>query len=304
MSIWSRASMKRTTHPSLLLTLGLLACPASNDPAMQSTTSDGSSGPAEVSSSGDGGAASSTASTSPSTGDETGPGCETCGGAACIDVTSDPAHCGGCDQPCPAGIACDQGTCACPAGTMQCGDACVDVNADGQHCGGCDQPCEGGTVCLDGACSMSCGALAECAGGCVDTETNAMHCGGCDQPCPSGAACEGGACACPGPAISYAVDIEPMFVADCTGMGCHGGVMPQASLDLRTGAGYDDLVGVASEQCDRVRVEPGQPDTSYLLDKLLGVDMCFGTRMPKAAPAYSATELDLVTAWICQGAPP
>lgn len=301
--------MERKAHRSILLALGLLGCPASTDPSMQSTTAEGSSGGSDASTSGGGsGAASSTDPTdptSPSTGDETGPVCETCGGAACIDVTSDPAHCGGCDQPCPAGIACDQGTCSCPQGTMHCGDACVDVNADGQHCGGCDQPCDGGMVCLGGTCSMGCGALSECGGGCVDTETNAMHCGGCDQPCPTGAACEGGACACPGPAVSYAADIEPMLVADCTSMGCHGAPVPQEGLDLRAGHGYDELVGVAASQCgDLLLVEPGQPDTSYLLDKLLGVDQCFGTRMPKAAPAYSAAQLDLVTAWICQGAPP
>jgi hypothetical protein len=49
--------------------------------------------------------------------------------------------------------------------------------------------------------------------------------------------------------------------------------------------------------------EPGNPDDSYLVDELLGVDLCLGTRMPKANP-YSAAQIDLVTAWICQGAPP
>jgi hypothetical protein len=96
-----------------------------------------------------------------------------------------------------------------------------------------------------------------------------------------------------------------MLVADCTGAGCHGAPMPQEQLDLRVGSGYADLVDVAASQCgDRLRVEPGQPDTSYLLDKLLGVDMCLGTRMPKAATPYSAEQIDLVAAWICQGAPP
>jgi hypothetical protein len=303
--------MKRKPHPTVLLVLAIVGCSESTDPSMQPSTtaateeSGGSSGGEDL------GLTSSTATTAatdasdPSTADATGPDCETCGGAACIDVMTDPAHCGGCDMPCPPGIACDQGTCACPDGTMQCGDACVDPTADGQHCGGCDQPCEADLVCLDGQCSMGCGALTECAGGCVDPDTNALHCGGCDSPCPSGAACEGGACTCAGPEVSYAADLEPMFVADCGGMGCHGGVLPQDGLDLESGAGYAGLVGVASEQCgDRLLVEPGQPDTSYLLDKMLGVDMCMGTRMPKGAMPYSAAQIDLITAWICQGAPP
>lgn len=239
------------------------------------------------------------------TADETGPACETCGGAACIDTTSDPAHCGGCDSPCPAGIACDAGSCACPNDAMHCGDACVDVNADGTHCGGCDLPCEPGLVCLTGVCSAGCGDLTECAGACVDTETSPFHCGGCDSPCPTGGTCEAGACACPGPAVSYAAQIEPLFSADCTSMGCHGFPMPQAQLDLRAGSGYAELIGIPASQCgERLRVDPGDPDASYLLAKLLGVGMCSGTRMPKAAAAYPVADIELVTAWICQGAPP
>lgn len=302
--------MARRTFFSILgvlgLGLGLGACPVATDPAMQSSTTEDASSGTPTGGSHDGSSTGPTGTSGPSTGDETGPSCETCGGAACIDVMTDPAHCGGCNLPCPAGIACDQGTCACPEGTMACGDACVDVEADGQHCGGCDQPCEDGMVCLDGACSMGCDALTECAGGCVDVEADVLHCGGCDSPCPTGATCEGGECVCPGPEVSYAADVEPMFVADCTGMGCHGGMNAQEGLDLREGVGYANLLGVAAEQCDDrlLRVEPGQPDASYLLDKLLGVDMCMGTRMPKGSMAYSAEQLELITAWICQGAPP
>lgn len=287
------------------VSLVMLGCPAPTDPAMQTTTDDAT---ASTSASTGEGPASSTAPgdvSGPSTVADTGPDCETCGGAACIDLMTDAAHCGSCDAPCPAGIACSEGSCACPDGTMPCGDACVDVQADGMHCGGCDMPCDPGLVCLDGACSMGCGMLTECAGGCVDTTTSPLHCGGCDAPCPMGSVCEGGACACPGPALSYASDILPMFVADCTSTGCHGAPVPQEQLDLRAGNGYDELVGVPAAQCgDRLLVAPGDPDASYLLDKLLGVDTCFGTRMPKAADPYTAVQIDLVTAWICQGAPP
>jgi hypothetical protein len=294
--------MGRSTRLSTVAALVLLGCPAAPDPSMQSSSEASSGSPA---SSSDGTSTSDpTDASGPDPTDDTGPGCETCGGVACIDLMSDAAHCGACDAPCPAGIGCDQGTCSCPDGTMRCGDACVDVQADGTHCGGCDMPCDPGMVCLDGACSMGCGMLTECGGGCVDTDTSSLHCGGCDQPCPVGSTCEDAACACPGPAVSYANDIEPLFAADCTGMGCHGAPVPQEQLDLRAGSGYDDLVEVTASQCDRLRVAPGQPEASYLLDKLLGVDMCLGTRMPKAATPYSADRIELVTAWICQGAPP
>lgn len=295
----------RTLAALLLSMLGLaaLGCPGDPDPSMQSTGTEPTTGPGSGSSAD--ASADATQGSGPTTNADTGPSCETCGGTTCVDVTLDAEHCGACNQPCPVGIACLEGMCACPEGTMPCGDACVDTSANGAHCGGCDQPCEGGTVCLDGACGMGCGALTECSGGCVDTSVDPLHCGGCDQPCPSGAACEGAACACPGPPLSYASDIGPMFVEDCTGPGCHGAPMPQEGLDLRAGSGYASLVDVASAQCgSRLRVAPGDPDASYLLDKLLGVDLCMGNRMPKADTPYAADRIDLVTAWICQGAPP
>lgn len=229
--------------------------------------------------------------------------CETCGGAACVDTLADPQHCGACDSPCPAGVPCVAGECACPEGTIACGDACVDPLANGEHCGGCDEPCTD-QVCLAGVCVSGCGALSECDGGCVNTDADPLHCGGCNRPCGPGSECSGGTCTCPGDPVSYAADIEPMMVAGCTGMGCHGFPMPQEGLDLRAGQGYAALVGQPSVQCGgRMLVEPGQPGSSYLLSKLTGVDMCMGTAMPKGADAWTPAQIELVSAWICQGAP-
>ncbi len=231
--------------------------------------------------------------------------CDTCGGQACIDLDTDPLHCGQCDEPCPTGIPCAEGQCVCPSGTTHCGDACVNTLANVEHCGDCGLPCEGGLVCFAGACVDGCDALTDCGGGCVNTDIDPQHCGGCDSPCPSGGSCVGGSCGCPGPALSYATDIEPLFVADCTSMGCHGFPMPQDGLDLRVGAGYADLVGVPADQCsERTLVAPGQADDSYLMDKLLGADLCMGNRMPKGDDPYTPEQLDLIAAWICQGAPP
>jgi hypothetical protein len=230
--------------------------------------------------------------------------CATCGGAACVDLDSDPAHCGGCDAPCPGGVACNGGTCACPEGTLACGDACVDPLADGQHCSGCDSPCMEGEVCLAGACASGCGALTECGGGCVDTDTHPLHCGGCDSPCEGGGACTNGTCSCPGDPLTYTADIEPLVVPSCATMGCHGFPIAQEELDLRTGVGYAAMVGVAAVQCpERLLVAPGQPSSSYLMNKMNGSDMCSGSRMPKGASPWSPDEIAMLSAWICQGAP-
>lgn len=159
-------------------------------------------------------------------------------------------------------------------------------------------------VCNGGACASDCGDLTECDGGCVETQAHPLNCGECDHSCLAGAECQAGECACPGDAVGYAETIEPIFVDNCTAMGCHGFPMPKEGLDLRAGNGYALMVGVVANQCDGLlRVEAGNPASSYVLNKLQGVDLCFGTRMPKADPLETA-EIDLIAAWICHGALP
>ena len=230
--------------------------------------------------------------------------CETCGGDACIDLATAPAHCGDCDASCPAPAVCAEGVCTCDDGQAFCAGSCVDTESDPAHCGECDLACEAPQVCNAGNCADDCGALTNCSGACVDVMENEQHCGGCDSPCPVGQECDAGQCACAGGAVSYAGDVEPIFVSNCANMGCHGFPMPSDGLDLSSGAGYDELVDRPSTQCaGRLLVEPGNPGDSYLYDKLLGVDLCSGTAMPKNAP-LAGSEIDTVEAWICGGALP
>jgi hypothetical protein len=90
----------------------------------------------------------------------------------------------------------------------------------------------------------------------------------------------------------------------CTG--CHPGV--NASLDLREGRSYDQLVGVRALEDPRlVRVVAGDPERSFLYLKLGGAapvaDIpAIGTRMPPRAPPIDDADLDLVRRWILQGA--
>ncbi|MFO7562492.1 MAG: hypothetical protein R6X02_07600 [Enhygromyxa sp.] len=232
-----------------------------------------------------------------------GPSCETCGGDACVDLEASVEHCGECGHGCPAGVPCIAGACTCSGAQQLCGEVCVDLQSDPEHCGDCSTGCEPSQVCASGACAVGCGDLAECDGACVDLQTNAEHCGECDNPCGQGIACVGGSCGCPGDGVSFSAQVEPLLVGGCTGAGCHGFPAPAAGLDLRAGFAYADLVGVPSSQCDdRLLVAPGQPGASYLIDKLLGVDMCFGTKMPKAAPAFSAEQIAMISEWICRGA--
>jgi hypothetical protein len=172
------------------------------------------------------------------------------------------------------------------------------------HCGACDAPCAAGLECRSGRCECTGGAT-RCDSACVDTDTDPLNCGGCGQSCGPGETCSGGACGCDAStSASFASVIAPALEAACAGSGCHAGTRPKENLLLTAAAAYDELVGVASEQCsNRKLVEPGSPSRSYLMNKLLNVDLCSGTQMPKAGVRIPQAELDAISGWICAGAP-
>ncbi len=105
---------------------------------------------------------------------------------------------------------------------------------------------------------------------------------------------------CGMPPVSFATQIQPIFNANCTG--CHNS-SGTAGLALVADMAYDELVDVPASQCgSRVRVAPTDPMASYILNKLTGVDMCSGERMPRGGDALSSADLGLIDTWICQGA--
>lgn len=108
------------------------------------------------------------------------------------------------------------------------------------------------------------------------------------------------------PTVSFAADIQPILTTSCAKTNCHSGGNPDASLDLRQGAAYGELVDMASTQCfgDRTRVTPGDPEESYLFDKIRNKDLCGNSkRMPYPPTAMLTPEQrTLFEAWICAGA--
>ncbi len=99
--------------------------------------------------------------------------------------------------------------------------------------------------------------------------------------------------------------VEAVFVKyNCAS--CHPIVNP--SLDLRPGHEYTSLVGVRALEDPRlVRVVAGDPDRSFLYQKIagdpkLGNVPAIGARMPQGALRMSQTDIDLIAAWIKQGA--
>lgn len=87
---------------------------------------------------------------------------------------------------------------------------------------------------------------------------------------------------------------------------CHTdqGRTPSAGLNLREGAAYGAIVGVvARNKAGAVLVVPGDPDASYLVQKLEGAPGIVGERMPRTGGPYlTSGQLLVLRRWIQQGA--
>lgn len=62
--------------------------------------------------------------------------------------------------------------------------------------------------------------------------------------------------------------------------------------------GRDALVCEEDGREPMKRVEPGSPETSYLVQVLRGTQLCGDLRMPPGGPYLSATQIALVERWI------
>lgn len=95
---------------------------------------------------------------------------------------------------------------------------------------------------------------------------------------------------------------DDIFSAVCTA--CHQGSTAPLGLRLEEGVSYDMLVGVPSVQVPALaRVQPGDPDNSYLVQKIEGTAAA-GARMPLGGPPLSAEQIAAVRQWISDGALP
>ena len=89
---------------------------------------------------------------------------------------------------------------------------------------------------------------------------------------------------------------------------CHtdaGRRRPAGGMNLSPGAAYASLVGVASSRKPgAIRVVPGDPQNSYLLQKLAGRLDIVGLCMPRGGPPYlTQGQMLVIRRWIEMGAP-
>jgi len=138
-------------------------------------------------------------------------------------------------------------------------------------------------------------ALAACGGG----SGEGLDANG--QPLPAG----GGA---PPPVPTLAPTLASIqvdvFSVSCAISGCHGGGTVQFGLSLDPGFSAGNLINVASQQdASLIRVIPGNPNGSFLIQKLEGTQTV-GRRMPDFSPPLPQATIDVIRQWIANGAPP
>lgn len=230
--------------------------------------------------------------------------CETpapCVGDCTNKVCGDDDGCGTMCTHCTSPLVCNtsQGSCVsnCTANCTgkQCGDdgcggscgTCVSPNTCTTNTGHCDPPacvpnCTG-KVCGDDGCGGSCGT-------CTD-----------DKTCSTGT--------CVWPTRSFATDVYPLIRADgqgsntCGGGSCHSGaVAPNLSS---SNTAYTALVGQFGSHCNSIKIVTASEEAnSFLVNALRGTGTCSTeiSRMPKGRTALTISEINIIRAWIANGA--
>ena len=92
-----------------------------------------------------------------------------------------------------------------------------------------------------------------------------------------------------------------VFTPTCASSTCHDAVAPASGLDLSSAdASFNNLVNITSvEQPTIIRVVPGDPANSYLIDK---IDGSTNPRMPLGGAALDAAVIANISQWITDGA--
>jgi hypothetical protein len=108
-----------------------------------------------------------------------------------------------------------------------------------------------------------------------------------------------------GSAFTFSRIQSEVFTPNCAKAGCHAAATAEAGLVLDAGRSYAEIVGRRSTENPSLnRVEPGDPERSYLAKKLRGDPDITGSPMPLDRPGGLPREqIDGILGWIRAGAP-
>lgn len=105
------------------------------------------------------------------------------------------------------------------------------------------------------------------------------------------------------PPASFAANVQPIFSASCAKVGCHTGTVPQAGMNLTAGSAYAAIVNIVANSAPSFkRVNPGDPNNSYIVMKLEGDPRIQGNRMPDDGLFLTPAQVQVIRTWILQGA--
>jgi len=95
-----------------------------------------------------------------------------------------------------------------------------------------------------------------------------------------------------------------IFSPICAQAGCHDAATASGGQVLAAGVAYGNIVGVRSTEVSTLnRIEPGDPERSYMVKKLRGDSDIVGERMPRIGGPLSQSQIDGIAAWVRAGAP-
>lgn len=106
-----------------------------------------------------------------------------------------------------------------------------------------------------------------------------------------------------GQAFTFAQIQAQVFTPTCARAGCHTSAAASGGLVLEAGRSYGEIVNrpaVGNASLDRI--EPGNPDRSYLIKKLRGAADITGARMPPDS-SLTQEQMDGIVGWVLAGAP-
>ena len=95
-----------------------------------------------------------------------------------------------------------------------------------------------------------------------------------------------------------------IFEQSCATAGCHSAPIAQLNLDLSREQFYSGLVDEPSvSQPNMKRVDPGNPEGSYLLKKIRGDEDIVGLPMPMTGDRLSSEQIQTISDWITELGP-
>ena len=107
-----------------------------------------------------------------------------------------------------------------------------------------------------------------------------------------------------GQAFTFARIQAEIFTPNCAKAGCHVTDTATGGMILEAGRAYGQIVNQPSTESSLDRIEPGDPERSYMVKKLRGDPDITGSQMPFDNPgSLTREQMDGLIGWVRAGAP-